>query len=411
MSDPTPAAPATSDAPVEAVTDPGPDAVAAPAAELPGPLLPPDYRPLIDEGWHEQACWSALAGQLKQRVDDGRRWAAVLSVLGAGLVTAAAQLKGGAPEAADMARAAAAAAGPQAAASVAELATAAASVAGNAAHAATGAASAAAGAAAGSPVLAIAGVLSLLAGGVLALAPLIVQRFASPTQVSAWTRARAVSEAWKTQLYRLLVASSQPEAAPAAAAEYVRRTEAARKTVADLEPQAAAQHPATKARPSTLSLDDYIAQRLMDQCNHYYGPAAQREAAKAQRLRAWSAGLGSLAAALTWASGPLTTQLPALGAWAGTLAGWLPGLAPWATVATTAAMAVVAHLAAARHETQANVYRATAQRLRGVHKLWSVSPSRYSAAEAAALVDEVETAITTENGAWLADWGKGSEAP
>jgi hypothetical protein len=367
-----------------------PDNTAAePVAPLspPGPTGPtganasglaPDYRALTDAAWRDQATWSALAGQLKTRIAGWRRVAAVCGVAGAVGSTLAGQLK---------------TAGLDSAASA----------------------------------------LALAAAALLAVVPVVLQRLTSAAQVGAWTRTRATSEGLKGAIYRFLLqtdrsADAAADTVPPDAAAFVQRCDELRKNVADLSLQAAAMPPTDKQRPTTLTLDAYINERLLAQCNGYYDPHARTEAQAALRLRRLELALSLLATVLGFLASPLASlaglpNLPAApdaasGAAAGAagitvpalLASWAPWASPWPAVLTAAASAVASHLAAARHEALATVYRATAQRLRSLHTLWSLQPGRYGATEAAALVDAVEVAIATENGAWLADWGKAAEA-
>jgi len=381
MSDPLPPDAA---APAEPTAQPGPSAAStatittaasAPAGDSAAAGAngrPPDYRALIDAAWRDQASWSALAGRLKTRIAGWRRVAAVCGVAGAVCSTLAGQLKS---------------AGLDSAASA----------------------------------------LALAGAALLAVVPVVLQRFTSAAQVGAWTRARASSEGLKGAIYRFLLRTDQAAAAPDSAAPdaaaFVQRCEELRQNVADLSLQAAAMPPTDKQQPTALTLDAYISARLLAQCNGYYDPHARSEAQAALRLRRLELALSLLATALGFVASPLAdlagqAALPASVATAAPagitlpalLASWATWASPWPAVLTAAASAVASHLAAARHEALATVYRATAQRLRGLHTLWSLKPGRYDAAEASALVEAVEAAIATENGAWLADWGKAAQA-
>ena len=79
-------------------------------------------------------------------------------------------------------------------------------------------------------------------------------------------------------------------------------------------------------------------------------------------------------------------------------------LGPWVAVITTATAAVTAHLAASHYDHEAIIYFATADRLSNLRNRWLSDQNRMDHACIARFVDECETAISTQNEAWIAKW-------
>ena len=300
----------------------------------------PEAAQVVASAWRDQAVWSAAAGRLKAELDLWRRRAAVGGVLGAMLATAAT-------------------------------------------------ASAAAGNAWWWPRM-----LASLAGALaLAVVPYVSKTKVSSERVRAWVRARSASEALKETIYRYLLGAA-PFGADAPASELIRRCQLIKARVEDLGAAVAAITPPTKARPLSMTVDDYVHGRVNDQVDGYYYPKAAENALAAKRLQRLEFALGLLAVALGAAAGAAVA----------TGVTGLAMLAPWVGVATAAAAAVTAHRAAMRYDHGAMIYFSTAERLRGLRDEWLVTANRFDPPIVAAFVDNCERAISTENEAWLAEW-------
>lgn len=248
----------------------------------------------------------------------------------------------------------------------------------------------------------------------LALVPYIRQKMLAPERLQAWVRARNVSELLKEAIYRHLMGAlpvdtpaegTAPEATalPAGPATLARRCRAVKQAAADLAGLAAATTPLRRERPSTLTLDDYVAQRVDGQIG-WYKKKGEEAGQSARRLHAAEFLLGLAAVGLGALSGQ---QVPeAAGAQAAQqmlTVGWA---VPWLTLVAAAASAVTAHIAAARLDELAGRYYATYDLLKGIRDEWLLRPDHQSPAQVQRFVDEVERSITAENGAWVTDWSK-----
>jgi hypothetical protein len=164
--------------------------------------------------------------------------------------------------------------------------------------------------------------------------------------------------------------------------------------VGDLVVHAAQIDPPTKQRPTQLTVDGYVAERVDPQIEEYYRRKGRENALRAKKLDAWAFYLGLLAVIMgAMASAAAATGLQ-----------WLSYVGPWVAVVTTAGAAVTAHLAASRYDHAAMTYFATADRLTGLRDAWRADPNRLEPARFARFVDECENAISNENEAWLAEW-------
>lgn len=242
----------------------------------------------------------------------------------------------------------------------------------------------------------------------LALVPYVRQKMLAPERLQAWVRARNVSELLKEAIYRHLMGAlpaedgADPAADPAHPGALARRCRAVKQTAADLAGQAAATTPERRSRPSTLTLDEYVAQRVDGQIGWYKtkgeqaGQTARRLHAAEFLLGLAAVGLGALSGQQVPAdAGPAAQQMHTLG-WA----------VPWLTLVAAAASAVTAHIAAARLDELANRYYATYDLLKGLRDEWLLRPEHRAPEQARRFVDEVERAISSENGAWVSDWNK-----
>jgi hypothetical protein len=299
-----------------------------------------DSQQIVDSAWQDQAIWSETANRLKIQLTTWRKSAAIAGIIGAFLETLVASMTG-----------------------------------------------------LGLSWLWIRTILALLGAIILAAVPYILKTKVSNDQVIKWVRARSVSEGLKETIYRYLL--RVPPFGPASTpADLIKDCQILKNNVEDLGEDAATVSPRRKERPLTLTIDEYIENRVNDQIEHYYRPKAQENALAAKKLHGLEFFLGLLAVILGAIAGAATaTGLPELST-----------LSPWVAVVTTAGAAVTAHLAASRYDHQAMIYFSTANRIKGVRDAWLATSDRLESGRIAKFVDDIEHAISTENEAWLAGW-------
>ncbi len=313
----------------------------------PPPLDPNDPQQVVASAWADQALWSAVANRLGDSIETWRKLAAVAGVAGVTLSVLAGSL-------------------------------------GMSGHA----------------QVALATVSVLL----LAVVPYLRQKLLSADQVLAWTRARNVSEQLKEAIYRhqmgalppVLLADGSPPPDPTGPGNLVRRCRAIKQTVGDLALQAATTVVAPRARPTTLTLDGYLADRLEGQIN-YFRQAGARHGAQAQWLQRAELVLGLATVLFGALAGNVLPSDGAKGS-----ASQL--LQPVLVLLAAAAAAVSAHMVGSRALELAGKYFATHELLRSLRDEWRVAPDRLDPARVLRLVDEVERALATEHGGWMGDW-------
>jgi hypothetical protein len=299
--------------------------------------------------WAEQARWSETANQLRAKLTWWRNGAAVAGVVGAFLATLAAAV--GASD---------------------------------------------------DPWPGIAPALSVLSIAILAVVPYVSKARASQERIREWVRARSASEALKEEIYRYLLGAPpyKPGDSPSA---LIKGREAILKQVEDLNLQAASVTPVQGNRPHSLTMDQYVDQRVTDQVEHFYLPKGRENARKAQRFHNAEFYLGLFAVLLAALAGAAQTT-----DWE-----WLESLGSWVAVVTTASAAVTAHLTAARYDRQAMTYLATARELTDLRDIWQSEPDaeRLRPERVAKFVDDSEHAISKENDAWMAKWNSSDDKP
>lgn len=256
--------------------------------------------------------------------------------------------------------------------------------------------------------------LSTLGVLLLAVVPVLRQRLVSPERVKAWTTARNVSEQLKEAIYRHLmgVLPAEPPAdtgGPAEAGEaanLVRRCRRIKQSAADLADLAAAAKPEPRERKTTMTLDDYLAERLEGQLRHYRNKGTDAGIA-AKRLRALEFTLGIagvLLGALTGSAVPSGAD-----AEAASQVFHISALLPLLAVVSAATAAVTGHIAGARQAETAAKYFATYDLLKTLRDEWSVSPDPCAPAQVRQLADAVERAIAAEHGGWVTDWNQAQQ--
>ena len=227
-------------------------------------------------------------------------------------------------------------------------------------------------------------VLALAAGVAVGLVPLVRARLGRDA-VSRWTRARAVAEELKAEVYPFL-AGVAPFRGADRGAVLVERTNRVQEEAADLLMHTASVDPVPRESPGVHDVDSYVQARLIPQIRWYQHKARglARRLAWARRVEVVLSVLGVVLAAVaaTWA---------------------VTAAAAWVAVVTTVTAAVSSHVAASRWEYQLVEYLRTAGELGRLHEGWigAVSPGE---ATADRLVDRCEQVVSTQNDGWMAKW-------
>jgi hypothetical protein len=227
--------------------------------------------------------------------------------------------------------------------------------------------------------------LALSGAAVLAFVPFIRTRLLGQSRLQAWVRLRAASESLKRELY-LYRTGTEPYHTADRDRELLQQQKRIVEGVADLERYAAPYANLEPAGFGPLTVDAYIEERVRGQIDRFYRPKAaaldrtQKRLANVELVFSFTAVLLGAAAAM-WGS-----------------------LAAWVAVVTTAAGAIIAHVAAERYDSLIVSYLSTARRLEMLFADWTISER--TAASAGQLVKDCEAAIQGENQAWIAYWSK-----
>lgn len=300
---------------------------------------------VLDTVADRQAQWSKTADHLKSIIDSARWWVFLLSASGAVLAAVASQLGGG----------------DTAAAATVSL---------------------------NNPRAWVA----IAAAVCLAFATFFTQRLLGADHVTAWVRARAISERLKREAYRYAAG-----AAPYNDPDPTKRNSALNDERAKIEADGddLVQHLVKAAGPGSspraaLSNADYLERRFTGQAGQvkWYNDKADKYAAISKRLRMIELILAAAATLITAIAG--VTGKSILG---------IPfDAAAFTAVLTTLAGAVLAHVEASRYDFLVMTYRATARRLVDrldlSHEPWSD------------LVNDCENILAAENTSWIAKWTK-----
>jgi hypothetical protein len=297
---------------------------------------------VLDTVADRQAEWSATANELKSTIDHARTMVFLLSITGAVLAAVASQMNDPAPGV---------------------------TLAGN--HRAW---------------------VAILAALALAIGTFFSQRLLGAGQVTAWVRARAISEALKREAYKFATGAAPYNDADAAKNEAL--LDQQRGTIErdgdDLEDQlATATGPGSTPRVA-LTLDDYRTGRVLGQAKGYYRPNARKYRQAARRLRQLEFSLALLATIFTAVAGVAGKSAPVFGIEL--------DFAAFTAVLTTIGGAILAHVEASRYDFLAMTYTATARRLEERLNAPVSSPSEF--------VNDCEGVIANENSSWIAKWTK-----
>lgn len=225
-------------------------------------------------------------------------------------------------------------------------------------------------------------VLGVLSAIALGLATYFTKELLSPKREKRWVRARSAAERLKSEAY-LLMAKAPPYHTSDVAELFTRID----KMTNDLKDITAVTTAGSESSPiSSISVDQYIQERVDDQINKFYLPRINEHERVVGRGRKISLGLGALA-----------VILGALG-----MTGWT---ASWVAVITTAIAAIASYLYAGRYQYLVVSYQATARRLDMLRARWrSSGQTDADTAERNQFILDCEDTISTENGAWMAEW-------
>jgi hypothetical protein len=304
------------------------------------PAVHVSVQELLQATWDQQARCSAEADKFKSQIDRWRGVAAIAGVVGVVLETLAASLS-----------------------------------------------------ALGDAAILVRTILALIGAVVLVAVPIAVSR-TSTEHVRDWTRARSAAEGLKEKIWRFL-AGGPPYGVGRDPGQLVKDRTRIVADVNDLTARAGAITLSERNRPlQPVTADEYIKQRVDQQIDEYYTAKGTAYAGKAERWRFYAFWLGVLAAAAAALAGASTGGFAQLA--------WLPGLGPWAAALTTTGAAITAHVAAARYDELTVNYLATANRLTELRDQFTFDPQRQTPDRIAKFVDDVESAISTENESWRA---------
>lgn len=228
-------------------------------------------------------------------------------------------------------------------------------------------------------------VLAWLAAIAVAITPVTMAR-GGRQGVQAWTRARSVSEALKSELYTLLAGVSPYRNADR---EQVlqSRTGDILSDADDLAHHTVGMHAAIRTLPAVHDVDSYCTQRVTEQVTGYYRPQARRLQRRLRRIRAVEVILALAVAALSATAAALEIHSASV----------------WVPVGTTLAATVTAHVAATRYEFLLIEYSRTAAQLERLHNghRQSADPGPQESVDDA-FVAACERVISIQNEGWMA---------
>jgi hypothetical protein len=279
---------------------------------------------ILDELWREQAVWSQTANRMRHQIERARTASLVLAITAASAGAAAGATADDRP--------------------------------------------------------AVATALAIAAALAAALLPVLRPAW-SGAALQNWTRARATSEALKSQIYLWLAKGEQHPDDP----DGTRLDEAAAALldgVADLRLHVRDERPATRELPAVQDPRSYFEVRVLDQIEGYYRPKAAELQGRLRKLNRLQVGVALVGAAIAAVAAVLG-----------------PAAATWVAVATTIGTSLTVHVQATQYEEQQIKFLQTADRLERVNRR---AGTKASTDELLALAVEAERIITAENEGWMA---------
>lgn len=233
-------------------------------------------------------------------------------------------------------------------------------------------------------------ILGWLSGISIALAAFFSKEILSPERERRWVRARSMAEALKAETY-LFRTGVPPYDTPDAATRLVERVDDLLKAVGDEQAVTLLTEQRKKGLPQgTLSVGEYIEERVNDQIDNFYRPRAREYETLMARGRAVSIILGALAAVLG-------------------VVGATEWTAGWIAVITTVMASIAAYLYAGRYQYLIVSYQATAKQLESLKRRWMASGGHdEDPARRSQFIQKCEGAISIENSAWMSKWLEGA---
>lgn len=228
----------------------------------------------------------------------------------------------------------------------------------------------------------------------LAAATFLSSRLLRDTEVQAWVRARAASEALKREAFRYAT-KAHPYNVPTAGELLKKEREKIEEPLTDLRDRQFEAARAGSVPRDALSPEQYRERRVRQQID-WYTDKARHYRKMASRLR-WTEFTLALAATIVTALagalgkrfeiGPMHFDVAALTA-----------------VLTTVSGAILAHIEASRYQHLLTSYLATAARLEDLDTEFDAA--RTSAGTWSEFVNRCEDIIAAENNSWVAKWSK-----
>lgn len=220
-----------------------------------------------------------------------------------------------------------------------------------------------------------------LAAGIAAAMVPFAQRQATTKRISAWTRARSVSEGLKTAVYEYL-AGAPPYGGDDRDRQLGDEARTIVAAVGDLERETIGISPDAKQPRPVHDVDTYVAERVDEQIGWYTRKAAHYNTV-ASRLRLVGDGLAAIAAVLGVAAAALDQS----------------SLAAWVPFVTTVGSSLLAHVAASRYDHMIIEYSRTAQQLE--HLRDARADDGMSNGD---FINACEAVISVENQGWMTRW-------
>ncbi|MFB7710171.1 DUF4231 domain-containing protein [Streptomyces sp. NPDC056105] len=287
----------------------------------------------MQQVWDQQSIWSQSANKLKRSIETARSRALMLAVAAAALGTAAAQTMDW----------------------NARLGT------------------------------ALAFIAALAAG----MSPILGHR-AGPGRMSDWIRTRAVSEAFKGEVYTCLAGVGPYEDRDRGTALLAQRAGRFRSDAIDLVRHTTGITAEARTPPLVTDIHTYVDLRLRRQIDTYYRPKAALMHRKMELFGKVELAFGAVGALLAAAAGTFSVG----------------GLAAWGGVVASISVAVTAHGIASRYAYQQLEFLRTAEELQQL--LNGCRPETPTSPEAAdAFVSKCEHVISIQNEAWMIRWTVG----
>lgn len=209
----------------------------------------------------------------------------------------------------------------------------------------------------------------------------MLQGYTGRTRVEAWTRARSVAEALKSETY-IYLAGVAPYAGDDRDVVLRRRADDVIDSARDLDGATVGITANTRTPPDVVDVDSYITHRVSQQITAYYRPQSTAMAAHAKTFRQAQMALSIVALLLSTGAAVFGNTL---------FAGWSPVLA-------TVIAAVAAHAAAARYDALALEYSRTFKQLECLLTARDAEPSHHDDQ----FVVAAEQVISIQNEAWMA---------